>query len=296
MTKSFFLHLLLCGALAFSSAIAYGQSQQLIIGYGNGDLETDVEMGEPNYPIFLRQAVEFPAGYMKTLAGNRITRVRVPLAMMPSEQDNELFLSHDLSGEPFYTQTIEQLNEGWTDFEDKRYSIRFEDMVQSGRMAPGTDITDFSVFASHPRVDSLYHYDASMNRATPKFTVAFRENYLHMYHETPRHYLAQLRVIGTPYPDNFAGCLLVDKSTLKGAQIEIMADELGGITLPLKQRLQIDYRYFAFCLEPGILLMLLEERLKEKDKMSKGDLAKITELLNSISEDDNNYLLFGEWK
>lgn len=115
MTKSFFLHLLLCGALAFSSAIAYGKSQQLIIGYGNGDLETDVEMGEPNYPIFLRQAVEFPAGYMKTLAGNRITRVRLPLAMMPSEQDNELFLSHDLSGEPFYTQTIEQLNEGWNE-------------------------------------------------------------------------------------------------------------------------------------------------------------------------------------
>ena len=202
----------------------------------------------------------------------------------------------DFKGNLLQSNYMEQLNEGWADFENKIYSIRFEDMVQSGRMAPGTDITDFSVFASHPRVDSLYHYDASMNRATPKFTVAFRENYLHMYHETPRHYLAQLRVIGTPYPDNFAGCLLVDKSTLKGAQIEIMADELGGITLPLKQRLQIDYRYFAFCLEPGILLMLLEERLKEKDKMSKGDLAKITELLNSISEDDNNYLLFGEWK
>ena len=130
----------------------------------------------------------------------------------------------DFKGNLLQSNYMEQLNEGWTDFEDKRYSI------------------------------------------------------------------------STPYPDNFAGCLLVDKSTLKGAQIEIMADELGGITLPLKQRLQIDYRYFAFCLEPGILLMLLEERLKEKDKMSKGDLAKITELLNSISEDDNNYLLFGEWK
>ena len=45
-----------------------------------------------------------------------------------------------------------------------------------------------------------------------------------------------------------------------------------------------------------LLQMLLEERLQQKDKMSKEDLAKITELLNSISGGDNNYLLLGRWK
>ncbi len=202
----------------------------------------------------------------------------------------------DFEGNVLRHNYMEALNEGWMDFEDERYSIRFGDMARSGRMAQGTDITDFYVFASHPRVDSLYHYDASVNRAAPKFTVAFRENYLHMYHETPRYYLAQLRITGKFYPNNFTGILLVDKSTLKGAQIEIRADELGGIILPLKQRLQMDYRYFIVYVEPDQLLMLLEERLKEKDKMSKEDLAKITELMNTISDDDNNYLLIGKWK
>lgn len=45
-----------------------------------------------------------------------------------------------------------------------------------------------------------------------------------------------------------------------------------------------------------LLQMLLEERLKEKGKMSKKDLAKVTELMESISDDDNNYLLLGRWK
>ena len=172
----------------------------------------------------------------------------------------------------------------------------FSNNIYTQRMSVGKDTTDFYLLTFAPRADTVYYYDAIANRCIPKFSLKLNEQYIHTYHETPHHYLMRLLTAYKVYPENYARSLLVDKRTLKGAQVELVMDELGGISVPLKYCLPSDYHYFAICVDPYRMMVLLEERLKEKDKMSKKDLAKVTELMNTISDDDNNYLLLGKWK
>lgn len=52
------------------------------------------------------------------------------------------------------------------------------------------------------------------------------------------------------------------------------------------------YNHFIYCMEPGLLWSLLEDKLK-RGNVSKEEAAEIRRLLESISENDNNYLLLG---
>lgn len=91
------------------------QSGSMVIGYGSGDLETDLPRGESNYSIYMDGAVQFPPSYMKQLVGSRLTRIRVALADTLTDQENEVFLSYDLSGKPFYAQAVEKFEAGWNE-------------------------------------------------------------------------------------------------------------------------------------------------------------------------------------
>lgn len=91
------------------------QSGSMVIGYGSGDLETDLPRGESNYSIYMDGAVQFPSSYMKQLVGSRLTRIRVALADTLTDQENEVFLSYDLSGKPFYAQAVEKFEAGWNE-------------------------------------------------------------------------------------------------------------------------------------------------------------------------------------
>lgn len=99
------------------------------------------------------------------------------------------------------------------------------------------------------------------------------------------------------YPDNLDYCVFVDKSTLRGGLLELSLDILGGVQLPLNRKIVSDLENFIYYIEPGMLLITLEERLQyNKGNLSSTEIAKITDFMHTISEDDNNYLLIGKWK
>ena len=194
----------------------------------------------------------------------------------------------DFGGRVVHSQRMKHLD----------WQPNFSCMTKSQRMDPGGNMTDFYIQTIVPRPDTIYHYDTTANRCVPQFTLKVDERYTYAYYETFHYYFVRVLAAGQVAPNNYLRCLLIDKSTLKGAEVELVADELGGISVPLKYNglYYSSYYDFVMCIDPYRLMMLLEERLKEKDKMSKKDLAKITELLKSISDDDNNYLLLGKWK
>ena len=155
---------------------------------------------------------------------------------------------------------------------------------------------DFYLFSYLPRIDSLYHYNIVDNRCIPVFTIKFRSDNLprRLYYEFSSHYLVKI-LTDEFYPDNLDYCLWIDKSTLKGGRCELSAEIWGGILLPMNYAELSTYDYFVYCMEPGLLWSLLEEKLK-RSNASKEEAAKIKQLLESISENDNNYLLLGRWK
>ena len=195
----------------------------------------------------------------------------------------------DFKGNILQSNYMKQLDKEW---------MSPEDQVSCGRIAPGTGVMDFFVYSNFPHADTLYHYKRTVNYSIPRFTLLPYEAYLYEYFEFPRFYGVRVREFEgkNSYPNNFAGYLLIDKSTLKGAQVEFVADNLGGFSIPLKYKVIGNYHYFVFCLEPGLLQMLLEERLQHKNTLQKKNLKEIVKLVNSISENDNNYLLLGKWK
>ena len=58
-------------------------------------------------------AIFYPASVMEAYKGNAVTQVSLALASKAAEGDVEIFLSGDIGGEPFYTQTCGALNARW---------------------------------------------------------------------------------------------------------------------------------------------------------------------------------------
>lgn len=55
----------------------------------------------------------YPSSTMQAYAGCKISKVQIGFDISTSGGAVRLFLSHDISGEPFYTQTIESTSRGW---------------------------------------------------------------------------------------------------------------------------------------------------------------------------------------
>ena len=100
------------------------QSRTMVVGYGNGNLETDLPRGESNYSIYMDGAMQLPSSYVEQLVGSKLTRIRVALADTLTDQENAVFLSYDLAGKPFYTQPVERFDAGWNEVVlDEPYEI-----------------------------------------------------------------------------------------------------------------------------------------------------------------------------
>ena len=56
------------------------QSRTMVLGYGSGNLETDLPRGESNYSIYMDGAMQLPSSCMERLAGSKLTRIRVAFA------------------------------------------------------------------------------------------------------------------------------------------------------------------------------------------------------------------------
>ena len=133
----------------------------------------------------------------------------------------------------------------------------FSNEVISGFNIPGT--FDVNILCIMPtRVDSLYQYDDDNSRLIPTF-----------------HYI-------------------VDKKTGKGSFFKLYNDYFGN--------LEIDYPSYAFSngyyirnIEPGNLMTDIENALKNQDITSEMR-KKLTDLQNTIDDNDNNYVMIAKLK
>lgn len=156
---------------------------------------------------------------------------------------------------------------------------------------------DFYIFHWGAQEDSLYHYDKAANRLVPIFTIPFETEEIpkHDYIELPGHYIAEIttKVVGGTSMGGMN--ILVDKQTLKGCYFNLVNDFLGNmlITRPI---FYFQDGKFTLNMDPGNLLDALETVLAKSAKLPDAEIQKLTEFKNSISIDDNNYLLTGKLK
>lgn len=150
----------------------------------------------------------------------------------------------------------------------------------------------------HAIQDSAYFFDMSSQRIKPIFTATFDG-------KVPEHYYLK---IGSRYivaPTHFGidnnnwdtgdRHIIVDTKTLKGAYAEIYNDLLGGIELDLELAFHTPNGYFHLIMDPGDLINKIEARLQDSD-ITDSDREILTDFLQSISPDDNSYVIYGHYK
>jgi hypothetical protein len=171
----------------------------------------------------------------------------------------------------------------------------FSNEVFSNKNTDNFDCSLFTFFEQRP--DSLYHYNIANNSLDPKFTLNFKGKpwKIHWYEELPHHFIGDVTVEKklsdnisvTEYPSKF----IVDKRTLKGGFYKLYNDFLGG--MPIKWA-ACSNGYYVWNVEPGQLADLLTQHLDEDKTISQEDRKKLTDLLDSIDENDNSYLFYGK--
>ena len=131
--------------------------------------------------------------------------------------------------------------------------------------------------------DILYHYNGT-GKLDAKFTLINREaktDGFKMFWELPNHFIG---VVDKRF--------IVDKKTLKGAYYKIYNDFLGDMSWYSS----FSNGYNVWNVEPKLLLDRLTKQLEENKDMSEKERKKLTELLHSIDENDNNYVLYAKLK
>lgn len=152
---------------------------------------------------------------------------------------------------------------------------------------------DYYIVSVMPRIDSLYHYNERNNTLTPRFTVNYPNDVKdHGYAELPGYYVLSQNLYrrdsALPTRDIF-----IDKKTQKGAYVRYKLDLLGDI--------ESDYfvwfhrGYGIANTHPSNLKEKLDAAL-EKENLSDAMRKKLTELNNSITDEDNNVVLIGKLK
>lgn len=148
--------------------------------------------------------------------------------------------------------------------------------------------------------DSLYTYDAEKNRIIPRFTVDWKKKSPapHILTEIPGYFLytvypSQQAMSNEPLP------ALISKTSLKGAYVRIVIDELGNI--PLKKlirnnQLHSNSSHFSFSFDPLVIVDEIENLLRRKNNLSEQEEEKLRRFARSVSPNDNSYVLVGKWK
>jgi hypothetical protein len=158
-------------------------------------------------------------------------------------------------------------------------------------------------FTFDSRPDTLYHFDSKANKLVPRFVVDYGDNasfQYPVYTELPNHYMGyfsakELKQVG---PGSFTTTnhvfFVVEKSTLKGDFFKLINDFLGDMMIewPIYA---FSNGYFIKNYDPGDLLDDLEKALLN-EKLSNDMRQKMAKLKNSISEKDNNYILYAKLK
>lgn len=147
----------------------------------------------------------------------------------------------------------------------------------------------------------MYHYDVKANLLRPQFTVDFPEKNVpvHAFAELPLYFLgdaAEVKQVDansfeTQNPRYYA----IDKHSLKGSFFKLENDFLGGIGIEYPTYI-FRNGYYTANMYPSDLKEALEKVLVSNTKMTKEMRAKLTKLKDSITENDNNYILYAKLK
>lgn len=146
--------------------------------------------------------------------------------------------------------------------------------------------------------DSLYHYVPGKNRLTPKFTVNYggvESIPLHEYNEFGDYFwfttykLVQME--DGRYTNKREKRILVDKKNLKAGPLKIENDLLGGEL----SGASFSDGYYTENLSPVSLKDRLE-KFSKTEGLSEETRKRVDDLLNTIEEDDNNYIIIGKMK
>lgn len=152
-------------------------------------------------------------------------------------------------------------------------------------------------YTNNPRQDTLYHYKVGANCLIPKFTVNYGNVKIpnHQYREVGDYFeitvYAPVIMEGSTVlePDQK---VLVNKKTLKANPFKFINDLMGGYDASLRA---VNNGYYIENIDPVALKEKLEKVL-EKGIENKAIEKRVTDLLGSIDENDNNYVFIGKLK
>lgn len=171
----------------------------------------------------------------------------------------------------------------------------FSNEVYSNKNSADFDVSLFVFWGRRP--DSLYHY--ANGRLTPRFTMNFgkKEIPIHDYKELPHHFLGSTSVekqidernFTTEVPVDF----VIDKRTLKGAFYKVENDYLGNMPIQWFPY-SCSNGYYAANMEPATLKEILEKYLAGTTEIPKAERERMKKLVDSIHENDNNYILYAK--
>lgn len=148
------------------------------------------------------------------------------------------------------------------------------------------------------RQDTLYNVrDGKLH---PAFTVDFGDNVpAHDYHSFGSRYV--VTCYGDPQQVSESSYIIpaqipciIDPATLTGGYAHLMLDQIGPVVLESWVGHSADK--FVRMYDPGQLIKLLEKAEERKDLVSEDRMAEMRRFRESISEEDNNYVIYGKWK
>lgn len=246
------------------------------------------------------------------LKGNVLEHIRLPMNVPkgkffvdPNGETVTVF-SLPFTGSPYIVWTQNITGEVINGIEPGNLTVvpDYSNEVMAGKNT--SDIQVFMFTFDHARIDKLYHYDTKKNKLVAKFLVDYSKKKnlaFPCYSELPNHFIGSIaaKELKTDYGDGIAGAqvvnhryFIIEKSSLKGNYFKLQNDYLGNLEIdwPLEA---ISNGYYAKNYDPGDLLEELENALKN-NKLSAEMRKKVTELKNSITDKDNNYILFAKLK
>lgn len=134
--------------------------------------------------------------------------------------------------------------------------------------------------------DTLFHYQKDKNKISPKFTIDFggiKDVPWHMYNEIPAYYLSFLYK---------KGVIIVDKKKHTSSYLKVINDFFGNIDAP---SFNFNKGWFYQMFEPSTLMEIIENKIADNN-CSTADRQKLTEILNSLNENDNNLMFIARLK
>ncbi len=236
--------------------------------------------GTPKFAIPI--PYQITKGRLKVDTKNRkLTIMNMPFPGTPSviwQQDFEGNILSEIDAEPFIIDPADYSNE-----------------IGSEQCA---EALDFHIDYYPGKQDSLYHYDESANYLQPVFTVNLTEESLkdqHVYTELRDYFIMFFcpTIERWEMPDTQ---IIVDKKTLRGAYYQVYNDFLGDI--PCRITYNCSKKYFisniyAHELKKQLEVVKASPCYLDLDNDMK---RKLTDLYQSIGDDDNNIILIGKLK